>query len=53
MGGGPDREGASCGNHVRRDDPAPWEQAGATWCLTGFGQTPRADYVRAAIAAGP
>jgi hypothetical protein len=34
-------------------DPAPWEQAGATWCLTGFGQTPRADDVRAAIAAGP
>jgi alkanesulfonate monooxygenase SsuD/methylene tetrahydromethanopterin reductase-like flavin-dependent oxidoreductase (luciferase family) len=34
-------------------DPAPWEQAGATWCLTGFGQTPRADDVREAIAGGP
>src|SRR3954469_2691367 len=31
-------------------DPLPWEQAGATWCLTGFGQSPRADDVRAAIA---
>jgi alkanesulfonate monooxygenase SsuD/methylene tetrahydromethanopterin reductase-like flavin-dependent oxidoreductase (luciferase family) len=31
------------------EDPAPWEQAGATWCLTGFGQTPRADDVRTAI----
>jgi alkanesulfonate monooxygenase SsuD/methylene tetrahydromethanopterin reductase-like flavin-dependent oxidoreductase (luciferase family) len=35
------------------DDPAPWEAAGATWCLTGFGQTPRSDDVRAAIEAGP
>jgi alkanesulfonate monooxygenase SsuD/methylene tetrahydromethanopterin reductase-like flavin-dependent oxidoreductase (luciferase family) len=35
------------------EDPAPWEQAGATWCLTGFGQTPRADAVRAAISSGP
>jgi alkanesulfonate monooxygenase SsuD/methylene tetrahydromethanopterin reductase-like flavin-dependent oxidoreductase (luciferase family) len=30
-------------------DPAPWEAAGATWCLTGFGPQPRADEVRAAI----
>jgi alkanesulfonate monooxygenase SsuD/methylene tetrahydromethanopterin reductase-like flavin-dependent oxidoreductase (luciferase family) len=34
-------------------DPAPWEAAGATWCLTGFGQTPSEDEVRAAIDAGP
>jgi alkanesulfonate monooxygenase SsuD/methylene tetrahydromethanopterin reductase-like flavin-dependent oxidoreductase (luciferase family) len=30
-------------------DPAPWEAAGATWCLTGFGQTPQRDEVAAAI----
>ena len=35
------------------DDPAPWADAGATWCLTGFGQTPAEDEVRAAIDAGP
>ncbi|HEY1595698.1 MAG TPA: LLM class flavin-dependent oxidoreductase [Thermoleophilaceae bacterium] len=34
-------------------DPAPWEDAGATWCLTGFGQTPTEAEVRAAIDAGP
>jgi alkanesulfonate monooxygenase SsuD/methylene tetrahydromethanopterin reductase-like flavin-dependent oxidoreductase (luciferase family) len=34
-------------------DPAPWEEAGATWCLTGFGQTPTEAEVAAAIAAGP
>jgi alkanesulfonate monooxygenase SsuD/methylene tetrahydromethanopterin reductase-like flavin-dependent oxidoreductase (luciferase family) len=34
-------------------DPAPWEAAGATWCLTGFGQTPTEAEVRAAIDAGP
>lgn len=34
-------------------DPAPWEAAGATWCLTGFGATPRETEVRAAIEAGP
>ena len=33
-------------------DPAPWEAAGATWCLTGFERTPREADVRAAIAAG-
>jgi alkanesulfonate monooxygenase SsuD/methylene tetrahydromethanopterin reductase-like flavin-dependent oxidoreductase (luciferase family) len=37
--------------HEPGDDPTPWVDAGATWCLTGFGQTPRADDVRAAIAA--
>jgi alkanesulfonate monooxygenase SsuD/methylene tetrahydromethanopterin reductase-like flavin-dependent oxidoreductase (luciferase family) len=34
-------------------DLAPWEAAGATWCLTGFGQTPTEAEVRAAIDAGP
>jgi alkanesulfonate monooxygenase SsuD/methylene tetrahydromethanopterin reductase-like flavin-dependent oxidoreductase (luciferase family) len=34
------------------EDPEPWRQAGATWVLTGFGRQPRADEVRAAIAAG-
>jgi alkanesulfonate monooxygenase SsuD/methylene tetrahydromethanopterin reductase-like flavin-dependent oxidoreductase (luciferase family) len=33
-------------------DPAPWESAGATWCLTGFGPQPRVDEVEAAIDAG-
>jgi alkanesulfonate monooxygenase SsuD/methylene tetrahydromethanopterin reductase-like flavin-dependent oxidoreductase (luciferase family) len=33
-------------------DPAPWEAAGATWCLTGFGSHPGLADVRAAIAAG-
>jgi alkanesulfonate monooxygenase SsuD/methylene tetrahydromethanopterin reductase-like flavin-dependent oxidoreductase (luciferase family) len=33
-------------------DPAPWEAAGATWCLTSFTRTPREVEVRAAIAAG-
>jgi alkanesulfonate monooxygenase SsuD/methylene tetrahydromethanopterin reductase-like flavin-dependent oxidoreductase (luciferase family) len=32
---------------------APWEAAGATWCLTGFGPAPLADEVGAAIDAGP
>lgn len=35
------------------DDPRPWEDAGATWLLTTFGPTPRADEVREAAAAGP
>jgi alkanesulfonate monooxygenase SsuD/methylene tetrahydromethanopterin reductase-like flavin-dependent oxidoreductase (luciferase family) len=34
-------------------DPGPWEQAGATWVLTGFGRQPRLAEVREAIAAGP
>jgi alkanesulfonate monooxygenase SsuD/methylene tetrahydromethanopterin reductase-like flavin-dependent oxidoreductase (luciferase family) len=33
-------------------DPAPWEAAGATWCLTGFGTEPTADAVRSALYAG-
>jgi alkanesulfonate monooxygenase SsuD/methylene tetrahydromethanopterin reductase-like flavin-dependent oxidoreductase (luciferase family) len=33
-------------------DPGPWEAAGATWCLTGFGPTPREQNVRDAIRAG-
>jgi alkanesulfonate monooxygenase SsuD/methylene tetrahydromethanopterin reductase-like flavin-dependent oxidoreductase (luciferase family) len=32
------------------DDPAPWEAAGATWCLTGFDAQPTEAEVRAAIA---
>jgi len=31
---------------------APWEAAGATWCLTGFGPAPTEGEVREAIAAG-
>jgi alkanesulfonate monooxygenase SsuD/methylene tetrahydromethanopterin reductase-like flavin-dependent oxidoreductase (luciferase family) len=34
-------------------DPAPWEAAGATWLLTGFGQSPTEREVREAIDAGP
>ena len=34
-------------------DTAPWEQAGATWCLTGFGRAPTEAEVREAIDAGP
>lgn len=34
-------------------DPDPWEQAGATWFLTGFGKSPSEREVREAIAAGP
>lgn len=30
-------------------DLAPWEDAGATWCLTSFGQTPSRAEVEAAI----
>jgi len=30
-------------------DPAPWEQAGATWCLTSFGPQPGLAEVAAAI----
>ena len=35
------------------EDVRPWVAAGATWCLTGFGNDPREDEVRAAIEAGP
>jgi alkanesulfonate monooxygenase SsuD/methylene tetrahydromethanopterin reductase-like flavin-dependent oxidoreductase (luciferase family) len=34
-------------------DPAPWAEAGATWCLTGFSSTPSLRAVREAISAGP
>jgi alkanesulfonate monooxygenase SsuD/methylene tetrahydromethanopterin reductase-like flavin-dependent oxidoreductase (luciferase family) len=34
-------------------DPAPWEAAGATWCLIGFGPQPTEAQVRAAVDAGP
>ena len=30
-------------------DPAPWAEAGATWCLTGFGAQPTFDEVAGAI----
>jgi alkanesulfonate monooxygenase SsuD/methylene tetrahydromethanopterin reductase-like flavin-dependent oxidoreductase (luciferase family) len=33
-------------------DPQPWIDAGATWCLTGFGTEPTIAGVRAAISAG-
>jgi hypothetical protein len=32
-------------------DPQPWIDAGATWCLTGFGTDPTAAEVREAITA--
>jgi alkanesulfonate monooxygenase SsuD/methylene tetrahydromethanopterin reductase-like flavin-dependent oxidoreductase (luciferase family) len=34
-------------------DPGPWQEAGATWVLTGFGRQPRLAAVREAVAAGP
>jgi alkanesulfonate monooxygenase SsuD/methylene tetrahydromethanopterin reductase-like flavin-dependent oxidoreductase (luciferase family) len=34
-------------------DPAPWIEAGATWCLSGFGPQPRQAQVEQAIDAGP
>jgi alkanesulfonate monooxygenase SsuD/methylene tetrahydromethanopterin reductase-like flavin-dependent oxidoreductase (luciferase family) len=34
-------------------DLAPWEAAGATWCLTSFDATPKEAEVRTAIEAGP
>jgi alkanesulfonate monooxygenase SsuD/methylene tetrahydromethanopterin reductase-like flavin-dependent oxidoreductase (luciferase family) len=34
-------------------DLGPWEAAGATWCLTGWGPQPRADQVAAVVEAGP
>ena len=35
--------------HSVSTDPAPWIEAGATWCLTGFGMEQSAADVRAAI----
>jgi alkanesulfonate monooxygenase SsuD/methylene tetrahydromethanopterin reductase-like flavin-dependent oxidoreductase (luciferase family) len=35
------------------EEAEPWEAAGATWVLTGFGWPPRLVDVRAAIEAGP
>ncbi len=35
------------------EDASPWERAGATWVLTGFGLAPLERDVRAAIEAGP
>jgi alkanesulfonate monooxygenase SsuD/methylene tetrahydromethanopterin reductase-like flavin-dependent oxidoreductase (luciferase family) len=40
-------------DHLPGTDLAPWEAAGATWCLTEFGRDPREDEVRAVIEAGP
>ena len=34
-------------------DSAPWIEAGATWCLAGFGPQPIRAEVEAAIDAGP
>ena len=34
-------------------DSAPWVEAGATWCLTGFGPQPTRAEVERAIDAGP
>jgi alkanesulfonate monooxygenase SsuD/methylene tetrahydromethanopterin reductase-like flavin-dependent oxidoreductase (luciferase family) len=34
-------------------DPQPWIEAGATWCLTGFGAQPDRAEVERAIDAGP
>jgi hypothetical protein len=33
-------------------DPAPWIEAGATWCLMSFGIQPTEAELRAAIEAG-
>jgi alkanesulfonate monooxygenase SsuD/methylene tetrahydromethanopterin reductase-like flavin-dependent oxidoreductase (luciferase family) len=35
--------------HPPGADPGPWEAAGATWCLTSFGQTPTRAEVASAI----
>jgi alkanesulfonate monooxygenase SsuD/methylene tetrahydromethanopterin reductase-like flavin-dependent oxidoreductase (luciferase family) len=35
------------------DDPGPWEAAGATWVLTGFGSQPSEAELREVIEAGP
>jgi hypothetical protein len=53
------REGGAGGpydivaEHPPGTDPAPWVDAGATWCLTGFGMQPTLAEVEAAIDAGP
>jgi alkanesulfonate monooxygenase SsuD/methylene tetrahydromethanopterin reductase-like flavin-dependent oxidoreductase (luciferase family) len=38
--------------HPAGTDPAPWEAAGATWCLTDFGPQPTRAEVEAAIDGG-
>jgi probable F420-dependent oxidoreductase len=35
------------------DDPAPWEAAGATWWLVGFGSEPDPDRIGQVVVAGP
>ncbi len=51
------REGAGPFDYVVTNpagtDPAPWIEAGATWCLTGFGRQPTRVAVEQAIDAGP
>src|SRR5207253_5842234 len=39
--------------HPPGNDPQPWADAGASWCLTGFGNQPTEAAVTAAIDAGP
>jgi hypothetical protein len=39
--------------HGPDEDPAPWFEAGATWCLTDFGPEPSLEAVTRAIDAGP
>ena len=36
-----------------REDPGPWEAAGATWILSDFGSQPREAEVRGVIERGP
>jgi hypothetical protein len=38
---------------ARGEDLGPWEAAGATWVLNGFGPEPREAEVREQIEAGP
>ena len=35
--------------HPPGSDPAPWAEAGATWCLTAFGKQPTRAEVQEAI----
>jgi alkanesulfonate monooxygenase SsuD/methylene tetrahydromethanopterin reductase-like flavin-dependent oxidoreductase (luciferase family) len=53
-----DLRGSLDGYDIAVTNPAgeplgPWVEAGATWCLTGFGNDPRVAEVEAAIDAGP
>lgn len=48
---GPDQDGTFdlAAERPPGTDPAPWEAAGATWCLTGFGKQPTRAEVEGAI----